>query len=199
VSGVERVTIARRAIVTRYGPGTAPTAWHPGDFILTHTDSWQGRLIRAGQRIGLRGSERRFALWDHAALVVSEQGDLVEAIGGRGVIRTCASRHLFREYRLVHIEADDQARRHAVRVACWVADNRTRYGWLAIVSIGCLYLTGGRFAVHLDRQVICSGLVAETLHRAGAAVVPGPSHVTPADLARAFIVEPPRLAAPAAG
>jgi hypothetical protein len=194
MSDTDLIPMPDRFTVTRYGPGTQPRSWQPGDFLLLHGEGLLSRLIRTAQRAALRGDDRRYADWSHTALVVSGDGDLVEAIGGQGVIRSNASRYRDNEYRLVRITADDDARERAVQFATWVADNQPSYGWLTIVSIALLHSTRGHLTIQLAGQEICSGLVAGALERSGVLVTPTPSHVTPADLARAFTVDAPHRA-----
>jgi len=53
-----------------------------GDFILTHSTGVFGQLIRFGQHLRYTGSEKVFAHWSHAAIVVNDSGDIIEALGG---------------------------------------------------------------------------------------------------------------------
>ena len=79
----------------RYRPGksaasfsatVAPIVSKPsaraGDFILTHSTGVFGQLIRFGQHLRYTGSEKVFAHWSHAAIVVNDSGDIIEALGG---------------------------------------------------------------------------------------------------------------------
>jgi hypothetical protein len=59
----------------------------PGDFILTHGNSWTSRMIRFGQRIRYWGPDKKFTHWNHAAIFINEKGDIIEALGG-GVSET---------------------------------------------------------------------------------------------------------------
>src|SRR5207244_1172776 len=70
--------------VTTYASGQQEPNPEPGDFLLTHADAWTSRLIRFGERIRYRGPNRPFAYWSHAVAVVSDTGEIVEALG-RGV------------------------------------------------------------------------------------------------------------------
>jgi hypothetical protein len=174
----------------RYGPGTEPAEWVPGDFLLTHSTAWPNRMVRLAQRIALP-EVRRFAYWDHCAMVVSREGDLVEAIGGRGVVRTSAVRHLHTEYRLVRVPLEEEGRRAAVRYALRAVEERRRYGWSTIAAGFLAQLTDDRLALLLLGEETCSGLVAQALQSAGVYFDRRPAHVLPADLARSYGVRPP--------
>jgi len=180
---------------THYPPGLEPSSWTPGDFLMAHSESWHNKLIQWAQRQAARGAETRFAYWDHTALVVSGDGDMVEAIPSQGVTRSKAHQYLFSDYHVVHIQATDEARRRVVEYAEWAVDQGTRYGWWSVVGIACMMVSGGRFTFHIPGQEICSGVVARAMERAGALFRTTPSHVTPADLARFYGVEPPEVAA----
>ena len=175
--------------VARYGPGEAPASWRSGDFILTHGDAWTSRMIRFGESLRIHGDDRKYTFWNHAALVVSDDGDLVEALG-RGVCRTNASHYQPREYHLVCVKASDEDRKEVVRFGETMADRHERYGFLTIASIAYTLLTGGKFTFAIDGQEICSGLVARAMERTDAIFSRTPSHIMPADLAKYYDVEP---------
>ena len=177
--------------VLRFAPDqeAAPHEFEPGDFILTHGKSWTSRLIRFGQGLRFWGANRRYAWWSHAAIIVSPDGALVEALGA-GVTRTHISKYGPAEYHLVSISdivagADD--RNEAVAFAKWCID--MPYGYANIVSIAISLLTGGKFTFGFDGQAICSGLVARALERTKAIFNRTPSHIMPADLAKYFQVQ----------
>jgi hypothetical protein len=176
---------------THYPPGLEPSSWTPGDFLVVHSESWHNRLIQWAQRRAARGEERRFAYWDHTALVVSRGGDIVESVTSQGVTRSRAHQYIFSDYHVVHIQATDETRRRVVEYAEWAVDEGIRYGWWSVVGIVCTTVSGGRFTFHVPGQEICSGVVARAMERAGALFRTTPSHVTPADLARFYGVEPP--------
>ena len=66
-------------------PGVAPESWAPGDFILTHGDSFISKVIQFGEGLRIHGDDHKYAWFNHAALVVGHDGELVEALG-RGVV-----------------------------------------------------------------------------------------------------------------
>jgi hypothetical protein len=176
---------------TRYPPGLEPSSWTPGDFLVVHSESWHNKVVQWAQRQAAHGEERRFAYWDHTALVVSDDGEIVESISSQGVTRSRAVQYLFSDYHVVHIEATDEVRRLVVEYADWTIDQGTRYGWWSVVGIACMIVSRGRFTFEIPGQEICSGIVARAMERAGALFRTTPSHVTPADLARFYGVEPP--------
>ncbi|MDZ7267245.1 MAG: hypothetical protein ONB48_07930 [candidate division KSB1 bacterium] len=172
-----------------YGPGeqAAENEFDPGDFILTQGTQWHNRVIRWGQSLRHRGRYRKYIKWTHAALIVSRQGDLIEAVGS-GVRRSHLREYKDVEYRIVHLGgiATDHDREKMLRFAEWCLGEE--YGYATIASIGISLLMGGKFKFGFDGQAICSGLVARALERTGAIFDKDPSHILPADLARYFKV-----------
>ncbi|MGH2480864.1 MAG: hypothetical protein ACRDHW_14520 [Ktedonobacteraceae bacterium] len=174
--------------VERYGPGeTAPNP-QPGDFILTHGNAWFNKFIRVGQGLRFRGKDRKYAYWDHAAIVVDEHGELIEA-AGPGVRRTDLSQYQDIEYHLVclgtAVNATDRA--EAVAFAEWSLGGP--YGWLTIVCVAVGLLTGGGFTFGFEGQQICSGLVARAMERTSAIFDRNPEDIMPADLAKYYHVD----------
>ena len=172
-------------------PGEEAAAFRPGDFILTHGNAWTSKMIRFGQRLRFRGHDRKYARWNHAAILIDGEGSIVEALGS-GVQQRHISVYKPTEYTLVRIDGVVQAsqdREQAVEFAKW--SRNQPYGFVAIVSIAYGLLTGGKFTFGFDGQHICSGLVARALERTGAIFNRTPSHIMPADLAKYFEVEPP--------
>ncbi len=180
------------AVTRLYAPGedAAVGDYEPGDFILTHGNTWVSRLIRVGQRLRFWGADRKYAWWSHAAMIISPDGKLIEALGA-GVLLTHISRYKNTQYHLVHLGdiANPHDREQVVEFARWCRGQE--YGYLTIVSIALSLLTGGKFTFGFDGQSICSGLVARALERTDAIFNRSPSHTMPADLARYFEVEPP--------
>lgn len=161
----------------------------PGDFILTHGRSIFSYLIRFGQGLIYWGADRKYTWWSHAAIIVSDDGDIIEAIGA-GVKRTHISKYAKTDYHLVRLGslAAPRDREQAVAYACWALGQK--YGFLTILSITISLLLGGRLAFGYDGQSICSGLVARALERTNAIFDRSPSHIVPADLAKYFLVAP---------
>jgi hypothetical protein len=172
-----------------YGPGEeeAPR-FSPGDIVLTHGDSWTSRIIRWGQRLRFRGRDRKYTWWNHVAVIVREDGTLIEAIGGGVQVRKL---DVYRptEYTLVDIAATDADRGQVVRFAEECVGSP--YAFIVIGSIALSLLSGSKFDFGVDGQLICSGLASRALERTQAIFARTPSHMSPADLAKYFQVEPP--------
>ncbi len=184
---------SERASVQRFGPGEAALELKAADFILTHGSSTMGRLIRVGERMRYRGPDRKYARWNHVALLVDADGGIIEA-DERGVHRADISKYEAVEYYLVHIQAYEEARTHAVQFAEWCL--RQRLGRLTFVSIALMLLMRSKLDFGLDGQETCSGLVARSLEHAGIIMETDPSRTMPSDLARQFQVEPPTPGTP---
>lgn len=191
-------TTAEGVTVESCPPGTDASAFLPGDLILTHGKAWTSRLIRLGQALRFTGESRRYTFWNHAALIVNDQGDLIEALGA-GVQRRNLSVYHATEYQVVRIEASAEDRRQMVAFAETCVD--LKYGYAVIASIAFALLTGAKLSFGFEGQYICSGLVARCLERTAyllpvrerlpRIVVRGSSHTMPAHLAEFFRVEPP--------
>lgn len=124
------------------------TAFSPGDFVLVRGHALTSFLIRLGQRLRLRGEDKDFAYWNHAALLVSEGGDIIEALG-RGVVERNLTIYKPNDYKIVRLKkATKRDREKAVLFANWAAgkvysdgqpvgagERKVRYGFLAILSI----------------------------------------------------------------
>jgi uncharacterized protein YycO len=188
-------TQVEQAAAERFAPGeaAAPDAYAPGDFILTHGTAWTSWFIRFGQRIRFRGKDSRYAHWSHAALIVSGQGDVIEALGA-GVQKRNIDVYKHTEYFVVRIDASPDDRNEEVAFAEYCLGES--YGFLTIVSIALGLLTGAKFTFAFDGQTICSGLVARALERTTAIFNRTPSHIMPADLAKFYGVEPPPKGTP---
>lgn len=174
--------------LSRWRVGEAAPTWVPGDFILTHADGPFSRLIRLGQRLRIHGDDRIYAHWSHAALVVSENGDLIEA-NQPGVIRSHVDDYREMEYVVVHTGAAAEDRRQVVAFAEWCLDHLD-LGRLIFFSIGVSVLTGRKLSFFVDGTTVCSGLVARAQERAGAIFSRSPTHIMPADLAKYYGVRP---------
>ena len=81
-----------RTSVEFYSKNEEAEAMREGDFLLTHGDYIVSRLIRFGQRLR---HEERYARWNHAVLVLSEDGQIAEA-PSHGVVENNISDYLGR-------------------------------------------------------------------------------------------------------
>lgn len=133
----------------------------PGDILLVNDYSGSrdllGNLIRAGERA--RYGDTDDARWTHSALIVSTDGDIVEALA-RGVARSHISKYDSVEVLTVSpgVAADDPRRGFAVAFA--LSHVGDAYGYLDFVSLAMTLLTGLDWSLHSDRSFICSQLVA---------------------------------------
>jgi uncharacterized protein YycO len=175
-------------LVERYGPGESVTSFQPGDFILTHRQHTVSRLIRVAQKI--RGRERRYAYWSHAALIIDADANLIEA-ESKGVVISPLSKYEQVEYHVVHLgdSADDRDRQQTVAFAKSLVGQP--FGFLDLFSVGLSLLTGAKFNVSYRSHLMCSALVARSLERTWAIFDDEPAHMLPADLARYYGAEAP--------
>ncbi len=162
--------------------GREAQGFEPGDFILTKSSGFLSSLIRTGQLIRFKG---KYAKWTHAALIISKDGDLIEA-SGKGVVRSHLSQYKKNEYHLIRLGemADEKDRHKMVNFAEWCL--RYEYGHLTIVSISLCLITGWKFIFGMDKRIICSALVARALERTRVIFDKNPSFIMPADLAKYF-------------
>lgn len=193
---VESVQLANTPTTSTYAAGDEPQQWTPGDFLLTRSHSTVGALIRFGERLRIHGDDRKYAWFNHAALIVSAEGDLVEAIG-RGVVRTKASHYRPVNYVVVRTSASEPDIRKVLAFADWVVDHRAKYGFVTIASLAITMLTGSKLTFFVDGRYICSGFVARTMERTGTLFDRDPVHITPADLAKYYGANPPAEHIPA--
>ncbi len=159
-----------------------------GDFLLTHDKNIIGWVVRFGQRLRY---EERYARWNHAVLVLSEDGRIAEALS-MGVVEDHISKYQGEDYYLVRLrDVSDEDRKQMVAFAESVlkAPYRTRYGWPTLTSIVLTLLTNSRWVFGRVDTAICSGFVAEALVRTGAIFEKPPSHMMPADLAKEYLGE----------
>lgn len=174
-----------------YAPaGTAVGTWNPGDFLLTHGDSFFSRLIRFGEGLRIHGDDKVYAWFNHAALVTGADGEIAEALG-RGVVRGNASKYQAKDYVVVRTGADAEDVDEVLAFSRWVVENRPGYGWFTIMSLALTMLTGAKFTFFIDGEYICSGFVARAMERTGALFSRDPVHITPADLAKYYSAMPP--------
>ena len=158
----------------------------PGDIVVTDVGGyWYHPLIEFGQRVRYGNKSGSFTGFTHAAIVYSEDGDLIEALG-TGVERTHISRYANTVHAVLDTGLDDRDREQAVNFALSVADARREYGWITIASIAFSLLTGSKLTVSRAGTAICSGLVAEALAHGGEIFDNPPSHVMPAELAARY-------------
>jgi uncharacterized protein YycO len=168
-----------------YAPGESASKFKPGDFILTHSKAIPGKVIRAGEFIRYHGDMRDFSHWNHAALIISEDGKLIEAVG-RGVSYGHISEYQDVEYYLINTNLNKQSQDQTVNAAISFLDDK--YGWVTIASLTIELLTGIKIQFSSSNSIICSALVAIALWAGGYVFDRNPLQMMPADLAAAFNV-----------
>lgn len=160
-----------------------------GDFLLTHGTYLTSKLIRFGQRLRY---DERYARWNHAALVIGEDGSIAEALS-KGVVKNNITDYRGKDYYLVRLQGvsdEDREQMMAFAHAVLHSEDRTEYGWLTIVSIIFTLLTTSRAVFGMVGTAICSGFVADALVRTGVIFDKPPSHMMPADLAQKYLSAP---------
>ena len=177
------------ARVERYGPGENAASFTPGDFVLTHRHRPFAGLISLAQRRRFRGADAPFAHWSHAALIVGEDGDLVEA-EALGVRRSPIAKYRTEEYHLVRLGPDfsSECRREAVAYAEGLVGQA--FGYLQMLGAALHLMFGWPLRWARRNHEICSSLVVKALQKGGLLQDFDPAMTLPADLARAFDVRP---------
>ena len=170
----------KQYVVGYYGVGTELSKPIPGDVILTHGSDWPSKAIRFGQSFRFRGDKKVFAYFNHAAMVISEDGTIVEALT-RGVVTSPLSKYTPKEYIVIRVKATSEDRNQMIRFVNHALGRK--YGWTEIISLFLSLLTGLKFNFGVDDEVICSGLVASALERGYDIFERQCSFMTPADLA----------------
>lgn len=154
----------------------------PGDILLvrdyTGGSDLIGNLILAGQRA--RYGDVDEARWTHSALIVSQTGELVEAMA-RGVVHGHISEYAKRETLIISPpSASPLSRSRAVEGA--LSQVGDRYGVLDFISLAFSLLSGLRWSLHADRQPICSELVSRYTEKYIASYPYCAERMMPADL-----------------
>jgi len=179
-----------RLEVERFPAGVGAPSWSAGDIVLTHGDALLSRLIRLGERLRIHGADRKYCWFNHAALVLNDEGDLAEALS-QGVVRTNADKYLPKDYAVVRPGISPADTEELLAFADWVLATHDKYGWFTIASIALTVLTGSKFTFFIDGTFICSGFVARAEERTGAIFSLDPVHITPADLAKYYDADRP--------
>ena len=164
-------------------PGSEPTTFNPGDFILVSTRGVLAKFIRFGQFLRYHGQMKDYSFWNHAAMIIDESGTIIEAVG-RGVRSSNISEYKDVEYYLVNTKLTKQNRDQVI-VAC-KSFLKDQYGWFTIISIAIELVTGIKLQFSLNNSMICSAVVAQSLWAGGIIFNRNPYQMMPADLASAF-------------
>ena len=166
-----------------YEAGIEPKKFNPGDFILVSTNGILAKFIRFGQFIRYHGKMKPFSTWNHAAMIIDEEGTIIEAVG-RGVRYAHIDEYKDVEYYLVNTKLNSQSRTQAV-AAC-KSFVKEKYGWFTIASITIELITGIKLQFSLNNSMICSAVVGQSLWAGGVIFDRNPYQMMPADLAAAF-------------
>ena len=174
-------------MICKYYPmGEEVTEYNPGDFIIVETDGFPAKTIRFGQWLRYHGKRKFYSRWNHAALIVSKDGDLIEA-RPTDVSRGHISEYTKDPVYVVSTNFNEQSQEQAIAAAeSYLNDG---YGWLTILSIMLELITGIKLQLSYNRSVICSGLVGMSLWAGGVIFDSNPLQLMPADLAATFKVE----------
>jgi len=183
------VVTGHTVAVERYGPGEEAAGFVPGDFILAHRHHPIAGLISVAQRRRFRGADAVYAHWSHSALLVDEEGALVEAEIA-GVRRSPISRYRKDEYHLVRLgpEFSSESRRRAVVFANQQIGQG--FGFLDMFGASIYLLSGWPLRLVRSGHEICSGLVVSALQAGGLVPELDPVLTLPADLAKLYDVRP---------
>jgi hypothetical protein len=147
----------------------------PGNFILTHGNSLIDKFIHFATR----------SRWNHAALVVSSDGDIIE-LETKGIQKSTINEYPPDEFYLVALKMEDADRKQVVAYAEYMLKKHAHYGILTVVSILLKILTNSRLVIKLDGTLICSEFVAKALAQGGIIWDRDTSLIVPADLYRKF-------------
>ena len=168
-----------------YEAGQEAPKYVPGDFILVSSKGILAKLIRFGQFIRYHGKMKPFSYWNHAAMIIDEEGTIIEAIG-RGVVTNSIEDYKDVEYYYVSTKLNKQSRDQTV-AAC-KSFLKDKYGWLTILSIAFELLSGVKLQFTNSNTMICSAVVGQSLWAGGIIFNANPYQMMPADLAAAFNV-----------
>ena len=168
-------------------PGETIPHRQPGDIILVRDKNWLGWLIRCIERIRYRAADdRSYTYWDHAALVTSSAGHMVE-VNPRGVVISHIRLYRDRDYHYVRLNLPDAERRAAVQFARSCL--KQKYSLRNFLLLAATIALGDRVRMP-DGGQGCVSLVARALQEAGIRFDRKPTDMTPADLAKRFGVTP---------
>src|SRR4029077_19920470 len=129
--------------------------------------------------------------WTHCAVVVGDDGAIVEAesLGGQ---RDRISKYTSREYHIVRLgdEFTADGRKRAVEYAN--AQVGQAFGFLALTGAALFLVFGLKLRLMRRDHQICSGLVVRALQKGGLLQGAEPALMLPADLAKISAVSPER-------
>lgn len=157
----------------------------PADVLLFQGRSFYSFCIRWAQGCPLTHSDRLYAPYTHAALIVEPgaHGDhlIVEATGHGVRVRRLGAADMNPAPVRAPIEATPEHRQRAVTWA--LTQVKDRYDWAGIASVGVTLLSGCDLVLSRDGTWFCSQLCVEALIRAGLEPPRCAAHMSPSDLA----------------
>lgn len=152
-----------------YPPGETPPSFVAGGFSLHRAavnDGVSGATTKIGKCIQAcertRYGNTDFARWTHSALIVSEDGDVCEALE-TGVARYNIDKYRGTDYMVVHPIGSPEQR----ALACAFAEAHVgdKYGRLDFAGLVVQCLFGLNLSIQMDGQFICSGLVSRATEK----------------------------------
>ena len=146
-------------------------------------------LISLAERRRFRGADAKFAHWSHTALVVSDDGALVEAESS-GVALNSIERYRDDEYHLVRLGPEFSAASRELSVDYARAQVGQGFGYLAALSAAVFLVFGVPLRISRGKHQICSELVVHALQKGGLLLDADAQMVLPADLARIYRASP---------
>lgn len=180
-----------------HAPGEDLPLIEPGDVVLTHADGFIHGLIRFGQRLIFKGDRRKFAYWNHAAIVHKVDRStkpstayIAEALG-QGVILSDLNKYKDTEFVLIELNPTYIDRLETQNFVQDVLDKREKYNYLEILSIALTLLIPLPIQFGSPGTAICSGLVANALTRAGVIWPCAPDYAYPATIAQYYNISEP--------
>lgn len=149
------------------------TQYLPGTIGVSHSPGVLGRLIRTGE--WLHGDGRHASRWNHAYVIVNENGDTIEA-GSKGVVNNNVTEH---PDRLIIGSPPGVDRAKVVEYA--YSHLGVEYGYGTDVLLGFDCITRLKLHLHTD-SLICSQLAALCLEFGGWALPEEASLIMPSTL-----------------
>lgn len=157
--------------------------YKPGDFILTHGTAFYSKGIEREQKRRYPGHPE-WTHWTHAALIINEQGDLLQALGNGIVGGNVADYPDHKVYDISQVAPTDEDRARVVRFA--LSQKGIPYDWIDIASILISLTLHIKLSFEVEGHYICSGFVARCLERTLAIFPRTAEHMMPADHAAYF-------------